>query len=117
LFLIITIIKVSKYDLNVVKPLINTLSPAIAKIFAQGLQRYNSPADWARKLFKPSTDSASLLVEIERKMFRFGFMVLRRRTSQVGVSFSFYWPSLGLVYAALDANPMRQLFRSSFFRN
>jgi len=34
----------------------------------------------------------------------------------VGVSFSFYWPSLGLVYAPLDANPMSQLFRSSFFR-
>jgi len=32
----------------------------------------------------------------------------------VGVSFSFYWPSLGLVYAALDANPMSQLLRSSF---
>jgi len=32
----------------------------------------------------------------------------------VGVSFSFYWPSLGLVYAALDANPMGQLFRSCF---
>ena len=38
---------------------------------AQDLQRYNSPADWARKLFKPSTDSASLLVEIEKKIFLF----------------------------------------------
>jgi len=33
----------------------------------------------------------------------------------VGVPFSIYWLSLGLVYAALDANPMSQLFRSSFF--
>ena len=32
----------------------------------------------------------------------------------MGVSFSFFWPSLGLVYAALDANPMSQLLRSSF---
>jgi len=39
------------------------------------------------------------------------------RTSQVGVSFSFYWPSLGLVYTALDANPMSQFVRSSFVRN
>jgi len=31
----------------------------------------------------------------------------------VGVSFSFYWPSLGLFFAALEANPMSQLFRSS----
>jgi len=48
-------------------------------------------------------------------MSRFGFVVLWGRTSQVGVSFSFYWPSLGLVHAALDANPISQLFRSSFF--
>jgi len=43
---------------------------------AQGLQRYNSPAGWARKLFKPSTDSASHLLEIEKKNFfvlRLGF--------------------------------------------
>jgi len=44
----------------------------MAIIMAQGLQRYNSPADWARKLFKPSTDSASLLVEIEKNFFVLG---------------------------------------------
>jgi len=49
----------------------NPLSPTIAIILAQGLQRYNSPADWASKLLKPSTDSASLLVEIEIKIFSF----------------------------------------------
>jgi len=92
----------------------NPSSPEIAKNLTQGLQGYSSPADWARKLFKPSTDSASLLVEIE-KIFRFGFVVLWGITSQAGVSFSFYWPSLGLVYAALDANPMSKLFHSSLF--
>jgi len=30
------------------------------------------------------------------------------------MSFSSFWRSLGLVYAALDANPMSQLFCSSF---
>jgi len=60
---------------------------------------------------------ASLLVEIEKIIFCFGFVVLWGRTSQVDVSFSFFWPSLGLVYAALDANAMSQLFISSFFRN
>ena len=65
-------------------------NPAIAIIMAQGLQRHNSPVDWARKLFKPSTDSASLLVEIEKTFFRFGFVALWWRTSQVEVSFSFY---------------------------
>jgi len=39
-------------------------------------------------------DSASLLVEIEKQIFRFGFGVLRGRTSQVAVSFSYFWPSL-----------------------
>jgi len=39
----------------------------IAITLVQGLQRYNLPADSARKLFKPPTDSASLLVEIEKK--------------------------------------------------
>jgi len=29
-----------------------------------------------------------------KKIFRFGFGVLRRRTSQVGLSFSFFWPTL-----------------------
>jgi len=34
---------------------------------------HKSPAARARELFKPSTDSASLLVDIEKKVFRFGF--------------------------------------------
>ena len=95
-----------------------SLSPAITKILAQGLQRYNSPADWARKLFKTSTDSASRASwDWKKKFFRFGFVVLWGRMSQVGCHFHF-WPSLGLVYAALDANLVSQLFRSSFcFRN
>ena len=40
------------------------------------LELHNSPADWARELSKPSTDSASLLLEIENKnVFRFRFGV------------------------------------------
>jgi len=37
------------------------------KILAQvqnAFKRYNPPADWARELFKPSTDSESLQVSI-----------------------------------------------------
>ena len=33
---------------------------------------HKSPAARARELFKPFTDSASLLVEIEKNVFRFG---------------------------------------------
>jgi len=69
------------------------LSPEIAKILAQSLQRYNLPFDWARKLFKPSTDSASLLVEIEKKIFVLGLWFSGGGAKR-GVSFSFFWPSL-----------------------
>ena len=51
------------------------LSPAPAKILVQvsnALKRYNSPVNWARELFKTSTDSASLLVSIRKKLFDFG---------------------------------------------
>jgi len=36
---------------------------------------HKSPAARARKLFKPSTDSASLLVDIGKKVFRFEFQL------------------------------------------
>jgi len=39
------------------------------------LQLHNSPADWVREVFKPSTALASLLVEIEKNILRFGFSV------------------------------------------
>ena len=48
----------------------------VCHFFCKGLQRYDSPADWARKLFKQSMDSESLLVEIKKTLFRFGFGVL-----------------------------------------
>ena len=83
-----------------------------AKILAQGLQHYNSPADWTTKLFEPSTDSASLLVEIEKKFFLFwvcGSLGGGRH------KWEWHFHFFGLVYADLDANPMSQFFRSSFF--
>ena len=51
--------------------LFNPLSLRIAKILAQALQRYESPADWARKLFKSTMDLTSLLGEIEKQIFSF----------------------------------------------
>ena len=90
--------------------LLNPFNPAIAIIMAQGLQRYNSPADWARKLLKPSTDSASLLVEIENFLFILGLWFSGGGRHKWGCHFHF----IGLVYAALDTNPTGQLFRSSF---
>ena len=42
------------------------------------LQTYNSPGDWAKELFKPSTDSASLVVKIEKNNFLFRWGVFWR---------------------------------------
>jgi len=58
-------------------------------LFCKSLQRYDSPADWARKLFKPPTDSASLLVENEKNFFSFwvwGFLLV---TQQLRLVFAF----------------------------
>jgi len=78
--------------------------------FGGDLQCYNSPAARARKLFKPSMDSAILLYEIEKKIFCFGLEVLRGHVTS-GAVFAFF----GLFFAALDANPVSQFFRSVFF--
>ena len=54
------------------------LSPCIplVQLRCRALQRQNSPADWAREMFKPSTDSASLPVRQKKNFFRFGFGIL-----------------------------------------
>ena len=67
----------------------NPLSPACVT-FLQNLQFYNLPAARARELFKPSTDSTSLLVEIEKKFFRFGFGFCGGEVT----IFSHFWPPL-----------------------
>ena len=52
--------------------------------FDQDFNSIYSPSGWARELFKPSTDSASLLVEIEKKCLFYVCGSLWG-TSQVGV--------------------------------
>ena len=54
---------------------------------------HKSLAARARELFKPSTDSESLLVDIEKKNFRFGFEVFWGYVTSRGV-FVLFWPSL-----------------------
>jgi len=75
------------------------------------LQRHFSPADSARELFKPFSDSASLLIKIENKVFSFWVWGFLWATSQVGGVFSFF----GQLCPVLGANPMSQFFGSSFF--
>jgi len=50
--------------------------------FYRALQSYNSSGDWAREPSKPSTDSASLLLEIEKKSFSFSVRGFLEVTSQ-----------------------------------
>jgi len=51
-----------------------TLPLQLASLFCKALQHHTSPTDWARDLFKSSTDSASLVAQILKKI-RFGFGV------------------------------------------
>ena len=61
----------------------------------RALQSYNSPGDWARELFKPPTDSASLVVKIEKK-FSYWVWAFLGGTSQAGVFLTYFghiaWP-------------------------
>jgi len=68
----------------------NTFSPARATFLTRPLQLHNSPADWARELSKPSTDSASLLLEIKKNVFRFRFGVRWGDRHKWGC-FGFFW--------------------------
>jgi len=76
----------------------------------RALQFYNSPGDWARELFKPSTDSASLAVKIEKKNFSFWFWAFLGGTSQVGV----FLRCFGHICLALGVVPMGHFLDSKF---
>jgi len=74
------------------------------------LKSYNSPGDWARELFIPSTDSASLVVKIEKKKFSFCVWAFQGVTSQVGVFLHYF----GHLCLALGAVPMGHFLDSKF---
>jgi len=71
---------------------------------------HNSPAAAAREVFKPSTDSASLVVP-SQKNFQVWIRGSLGGTSQVGMFKHFY----GLLYPALDAHRMGPHFGPSVF--
>jgi len=70
----------------------------------------NWPGDWARELFKPFTDSASLLVEIEKKRFLFRVWGFLEGTSQVGVFLCYF----GHLCLALGDFPMGHFLDTMF---
>jgi len=71
---------------------------------------YNSPPAAAREVFKPSTDSASLVVP-SQKNFQFWVWASLGGASQVGVFSRLY----GLFYPALDAHRMGPRFGPNIF--
>jgi len=60
--------------------------------FCPSLQRHDSPTDSARELFRPSRDSANLLVKIGRKIFVLGLWFPVGVFTSGGV-FSSFWPT------------------------
>ena len=81
-----------------------------ATIVAQTLASHNLPTNRARELIKPSTDLASLRLEIEKKFFRLGFWVLFVLRHNESI-FGHFWR----LCLALGASPMLIFFRSKFF--
>jgi len=77
-------------------------------VSCRALQSYNSPGDWARELFKPSTDSANLVVEIEKKFFVFGLGFSGGNATSGGV--------FGYLYLVLGPNPLGHYYGSRLFR-
>jgi len=59
----------SHYSAMSLRALKEPFKSRVRHSFCKALQSFNLPA--ARELFKPSTDSANLLVEIEKKQFSF----------------------------------------------
>jgi len=74
---------------------------------------YNSPAAAAREVFKPSTDSASLVVPSQKNIFQFWVLGSLGGSSQVGV-FSHFYGKMRL-YPALDAHRMGPHFGPNIF--
>jgi len=72
---------------------------------------YNSPPAAAKEVFKPSTDSAYLLVPSQKKKFPFWVWSSLGGAPQVGVFSRFY----GLLYPALDAHRKGACFGPNIF--
>ena len=85
-----------------------TLRPA-SITFWPSLQRHNSPADWAREVFKLSTNSASLLDQTGQIFFvsDLGFSV---GDVTIGACFRLF----GQVYIALVAKPTGYFLAQAF---
>ena len=94
-----------KKSMSLTDTLFNPLTTAIGRPFFG----HKSPAAGARELFKPSTDSPSLLVDIEKNVFRFwwGF-------SGGDVTMRACFGNFGQLWPALGPNPLTHSISSKF---
>jgi len=75
-------------------------------VSCRALRSYNSPGVWARELFKPSTDSASPVVEIEKKFsFSVGIFWAERHKGGVFLA-TFTWPWVPTHWAIIMAQDL-----------
>ena len=81
----------------------------LTTVIGQPFFGHKSPAARARELFKPSTDSATLLVDIDKNVFRFqsGFSGGDVTTWACFGNFVHLWPALG-------PNPLTHSIGSKF---
>jgi len=96
--------KVSQIFQRFLYPFTSIAATFLIKLF-NSITIHYSPAEWARQLFKSSTDSANLLVEIEKKFISFA------------VEGHHKWGRFclfGEFYPALGAKPMSQFFPSQW---
>ena len=77
-------------------------SSRVYPLFCRTLQSYNSPGDCARELSKPSTDSASLVVKIEKNVFRLRWGDFWRWRHKEGMFWKFWLPLAGPGPPAID---------------
>ena len=75
----------------------------------ESLQSYNSPGDWAGELSKPSTNSTSLVVKIEKKRFCFCWGI-----SEGDVTKKACFENFGHLWPAVSSNPLTHSFGSKF---
>jgi len=71
----------------------NPFSPTCATFFAEHCNPITRQVIWARELFKPSTDSASLVVKIEKNFFVLGLSFSGGNVTSRAL-FALFWPSL-----------------------
>ena len=87
----------------------STLQAHNGQFFYQSLQLHNLPVDWARELFKPSTDSVSLPFQTEKNLFFVSDLGFSISDVTMDACFSAFlaevtWPFAPIQWAIFDSS-------------